>query len=64
MHVTLEAPFPLNRLRKQWREGRPNFGAIATISSIATVQIMARSGFDWIIATTSMVRSILRPRMP
>src|SRR6202140_177597 len=47
--LTLEAPFPLNRLRKQWREGRPTFGAIVTIPSIQPVQIMARSGLDWII---------------
>jgi hypothetical protein len=40
---------PLNRLRKLWREGHPTFGAIATIPSIQTVQIMARSGFDWIV---------------
>jgi 4-hydroxy-2-oxoheptanedioate aldolase len=40
---------PLNRLRQQWREKRPTFGAIATIPSIQTVQIMARSGLDWII---------------
>ena len=46
---TPPSPPPLNRLRKEWREGRPTFGAIATIPSIATVQIMARSGFDWII---------------
>src|SRR6201999_2791453 len=32
-----------------WREGRPTFGAIATIPSIPMVQIMARSGMDWII---------------
>ena len=31
------------------REGRPTFGAIATIPSLQTVQIMARSGLDWII---------------
>jgi 4-hydroxy-2-oxoheptanedioate aldolase len=43
------APTPLNRLRKEWREKRPTFGAIATIPSIQTVQIMARSGIDWII---------------
>jgi 4-hydroxy-2-oxoheptanedioate aldolase len=42
-------PAPLNRLRQLWREGRPTFGAIATIPSIQTVQIMARSGLDWII---------------
>jgi 4-hydroxy-2-oxoheptanedioate aldolase len=47
--LTPAAPAPLNRLRKQWQEGRPTFGAIATIPSIATVQIMARSGLDWII---------------
>ena len=39
---------PLNRLKKIWREGRPTFGAIATIPSIQTVQIMAQS-LDWII---------------
>lgn len=44
-----EAPAPLNRLRQLWRDGRPTFGAIATIPSIPMVQIMARSGMDWII---------------
>ncbi|MEY9229014.1 2-keto-3-deoxy-L-rhamnonate aldolase RhmA [Bradyrhizobium japonicum] len=39
---------PLNRLRQLWSEGRPAFGAIATIPSVQTVQIMARS-LDWII---------------
>jgi 4-hydroxy-2-oxoheptanedioate aldolase len=43
------APAPLNRLRQLWRDGRPTFGAIATIPSIQMVQIMARSGMDWII---------------
>ena len=47
--MTPATPPPLNRLRKLWQEGRPTFGAIATIPSIQTVQIMARSGFDWII---------------
>ena len=47
--MTTAKPAPLNRLRQQWREGRPTFGAIATIPSIQTVQIMARSGIDWII---------------
>jgi 4-hydroxy-2-oxoheptanedioate aldolase len=49
LDLTAATPAPLNRLRKLWREGRPTFGAIATIPSIQTVQIMARSGFDWII---------------
>ena len=47
--MTPTTPQPLNRLRKLWRDGRPTFGAIATIPSIQTVQIMARSGFDWIV---------------
>ena len=47
--MTSATPTPLNRLRKEWREKRPTFGAIATIPSIPTVQIMARSGLDWII---------------
>src|SRR3978361_789710 len=47
--LTTAPPPPFNRLGKLWREGRPTFGAIATIPSIQTVQIMARSGLDWII---------------
>ncbi|CCE07748.1 putative HpcH/HpaI aldolase family protein; 2,4-dihydroxyhept-2-ene-1,7-dioic acid aldolase (HHED aldolase) [Bradyrhizobium sp. STM 3843] len=39
---------PLNHLKQAWREGRPTFGAIATIPSIQTVRIMAQS-LDWII---------------
>src|SRR5207247_11403374 len=50
MEPALTSAMPtLNRLRNEWREGRPTFGAIATIPSIQTVQIMARSGFDWIV---------------
>lgn len=41
-------PAPLHRLKQQWREGRPTFGAIATIPSIQLVRIMAQS-LDWII---------------
>lgn len=39
----------LNRLKSLWREGRTALGAIATIPSVQTVQIMARSGLDWIL---------------
>ena len=38
-----------NRVKQMWRDKRATFGAIATIPSIPTVQIMARSGLDWII---------------
>jgi 4-hydroxy-2-oxoheptanedioate aldolase len=39
----------LNRLRALWREDRTALGAIATIPSVASVQVMARSGLDFII---------------
>jgi 4-hydroxy-2-oxoheptanedioate aldolase len=42
------SPTPLNRVRQQWRDKRPTFGAIATIPSIQTVRIMAQL-LDWII---------------
>lgn len=42
-------PRPLNRLRRLWRDKQPTFGAIATMPSIQTVQIMANCGLDWII---------------
>ena len=39
----------LNRLRMLWREGRTALGVIATIPSVASVQVMARSGLDFIL---------------
>src|SRR5216684_1530536 len=39
----------LNRLKVQWQNGLCTLGAIATIPSVQTVQVMARSGLDWII---------------
>lgn len=39
----------VNRLKTLWREGRATLGAIATIPSVQTVQIMARAGLDWIV---------------
>jgi 4-hydroxy-2-oxoheptanedioate aldolase len=38
-----------NRLKAVWRAGRATIGAIATIPSVQTIQIMARSGLDWIV---------------
>jgi 4-hydroxy-2-oxoheptanedioate aldolase len=40
---------PLNRLRSLWATGGCAFGAIATIPSVQTVQVLARSGLDFII---------------
>jgi 4-hydroxy-2-oxoheptanedioate aldolase len=42
-------PVSVNRLRSLLREGRTALGAIATIPSAASVQVMARSGLDFII---------------
>ena len=39
----------LNRLRALWAEGRCALGAIATIPSVQTVQILAASGLDFIL---------------
>jgi 2-keto-3-deoxy-L-rhamnonate aldolase RhmA len=39
----------LNRLKTLWHEGRAALGVIATIPSVQTVQIVARSGLDWIL---------------
>src|SRR3712207_4449050 len=39
----------LNRLRAMWAEGRCALGAIATIPSIQTVQVLAASGLDFIL---------------
>lgn len=43
------APTRLNRLRALWAEGRCALGAIATIPSVQTVQVLAGSGLDFII---------------
>ena len=39
----------LNRVKKLWREGQCALGAIATIPSVQSVQVMARAGLDWIL---------------
>ncbi len=39
----MTTPAPFHDLKQKWREGRPTFGAIATIPSIQTVRIMAQS---------------------
>ena len=40
---------PLNRLRSLWAAGQCAFGAIATTPSVQAVQVLARSGLDFII---------------
>lgn len=40
---------PLNRLRALWANGRCALGAIATIPSVQTVQVLAASGLDFVL---------------
>ena len=42
-------PSPVNRLRSLWASGGCAFGAIATIPSVQSVQVLARSGLDFMI---------------
>lgn len=49
MKNALQAGGKLNRLKRLWRNGGVAVGAIATIPSVQTVQIMAQSGLDWIL---------------
>jgi 4-hydroxy-2-oxoheptanedioate aldolase len=49
MKNALQSGGKLNRLKSLWRHGRTALGAIATVPSVQTVQIMARSGLDWIL---------------
>ena len=63
--MTSAKPAPLNRLRQLWREGRPTFGAIATIPSIQTVQIMATPGIDLaVIGPGDLATSINKRGLP
>ena len=39
----------LNRLRSLWNSGKTALGAIATIPSVQTIQIMAHSGLDFVL---------------
>lgn len=49
MKTATSAGGQVNRLKALWREGCATLGAIATIPSVQTVQIMARAGLDWIM---------------
>jgi 4-hydroxy-2-oxoheptanedioate aldolase len=49
MMNALRAGGRFNRLKSVWLEGGTVLGVIATIPSVETVQLMARSGLDWII---------------
>jgi 4-hydroxy-2-oxoheptanedioate aldolase len=53
VEATMQSPeptaAPLNRLRAVWRGGRCTLGAIVTIPSVQLIQVMARSGLDWVL---------------
>ena len=43
------SPGPLNRLKALLQAGEPSFGALVTMPSVQTMQILAHAGFDWLI---------------
>lgn len=49
----------INRLRSLWADGRATLGAIATIPSVQTVQMMTQSGLDWILIDSSLNTRLL-----
>jgi 4-hydroxy-2-oxoheptanedioate aldolase len=44
--------FPINRFKQGLREGRPLVGLWSSLSSPAATEILADSGFDWILIDT------------
>lgn len=44
--------FPINRFKQGLREGRPLVGLWSSLSSAAATEILADSGFDWILIDT------------
>src|SRR5215831_13239248 len=43
---------PANQLKRALREGRPQIGLWSSLSSHITVEVIAGSGFDWILLDT------------
>jgi len=48
MHTEL----PVNRLKRALREGRPQIGLWSSLSSHVSVEVIAGSGFDWLLLDT------------
>ncbi|WP_439671283.1 2,4-dihydroxyhept-2-ene-1,7-dioic acid aldolase [Cupriavidus necator] len=49
MTTIVPAAKGINRLKSMWRNGQATLGAIATIPSVQTIQIMAHAGLDWVL---------------
>ena len=43
---------PINHLKRALREGRPQIGLWSALASHITVEIIAGSGFDWLLIDT------------
>jgi 4-hydroxy-2-oxoheptanedioate aldolase len=43
---------PVNQLKRALREGRPQIGLWSSLSSYITVEVLADSGFDWLLLDT------------
>jgi 4-hydroxy-2-oxoheptanedioate aldolase len=66
----MNAEIPINHLKRALREGRPQIGLWSCLSSHITVEVVAGSGFDWLLLDTehspnelTMVHSQLQAMM-
>jgi len=48
----MNAELPVNRLKRALRDGRPQIGLWSSLSSHVTVEVIAGSGFDWLLLDT------------
>jgi 4-hydroxy-2-oxoheptanedioate aldolase len=48
----MEVPLPVNRLKHALAEGRAQIGLWSSLSSHVTVEVIAGSGFDWLLLDT------------
>jgi 4-hydroxy-2-oxoheptanedioate aldolase len=48
----MNVDIPVNHLKRALREGRPQIGLWSSLSSHITVEVVAGSGFDWLLLDT------------
>jgi len=48
----MNADIPINQLKRALRDGRPQIGLWSSLSSHITVEVVAGSGFDWLLLDT------------
>ena len=48
----MNVEIPVNQLKRALREGRPQIGLWSSLSSHITFEVIAGSGFDWLLLDT------------